>query len=407
MLERFRTIAIGAALLAPALACAADPPREEGDVFRVQLSHTMSQDDNLYRLPEDVDIALLSGNPDARREDIVSRTTAAADGSWQLGKQAVALNVNVDANRYADNDTLDNTSGSGRADWNWQVGREWTGQLGGTYGRSLSGFVNSRFLGRDVLESSDYHGAARLQLTPHWSLSAKGRLAEGSHDTDARRQDDFETRSQTFGVDYLTRRGDELGLEYRRTATDFPNEGPGNPLFESRRYIDREANFNVRYAFTVKTSLLGSVGYVWRHYPQGVIGDFAGATWNATLQWEPRAKTRVSFAQWQQLTAYVDAESSHFRSRGSRLTVAWLPTERVTLSLDATDERHDYEGFDPDALTEPARRDTLRSARASLGWRMRQRLAFDLSWGLEQRDSSRGIFDFDDHVASASIRLVF
>jgi hypothetical protein len=410
--RRLQVLSLGAALLAPAFGFAADPPREEGDAFRVQLSHTMTQDDNLYRLPEDVDISALSGNPDARREDLVSRTTAAADGSWDLGKQTLALNVNVDANRYADNDTLDNTSGSGRADWNWQVGRDWTGQLGGSYGRSLSGFVNSRFLARDVLESSDYHATARFQLTPHWSLSAKGRLAEGSHDTVSRQQDNFETRSQTFGADYLTRRGDEMGLEYRRTATAFPNEkrpneGPGNPFFLSRRYIDREANYNLRYAFTVKTSLLGSVGYVWRHYPQGVIGDFAGATWNATLQWEPRAKTRVSFSQWQQLTAYVDAESSHFRSRGSRLTVAWLPTERLTLSLDASDERHDYEGFDPDALSEPARRDSLRSARASLGWRLRQRLAFDLSWGLERRDSSRQFFDFDDHVASAAIHLVF
>ena len=31
----------------------------------------------------------------------------------------------------------------------------------------------------------------------------------------------------------------------------------------------------------------------------------------------------------------------------------------------------------------------------------------DLSWGLERRDSSRQFFDFDDHVASASIHLVF
>ena len=399
-------------LLAPTLAFAADPPREPGDALRVQLSHTMTQDDNLYRLPDNVDITTLSGNPDARREDLVSRTSAAADGSWQLGKQTVAMNVNVDANRYADNDSLDNTSGSGRADWNWQMGRDWTGQLGGTYGRSLSGFVNSRFLARDVLENTDYHAAARFQLTPHWSLSAKGRLAEGSHDTVTRQQDDFRTQAQTFGADYLTRRGDEMGLEYRRTATAFPNErgpddGPVNPFFESRRYIDREANFNLRYAFTVKTSLLGSVGYVWRHYPQGVIGDFAGATWNATLQWEPRAKTRVSIGQWQQLTAYVDSESSHFRSRGTRLTVAWLPTERLTLSLDASDERHDYEGFDPEALSEPARRDHLRSARAALSWRMRERLAFDLSYGPERRESNRGFFDFDDRTASASIHLLF
>jgi hypothetical protein len=394
-------------ICAGAATLAASTPRESGDPFRVQLSHTMTQDSTLYRLPDNLDAAELLPGTNASRDDLVNRSTAAMDGEWKLGKQAFTLDVSLDANRYTDNTDLDNTSGNGRADWNWQLGRHLTGQFGGGYGRSLSGFVNSRFLGRDVLESSDYHGAARYQLTPRWNLRANGRLAEGTHDTAARQQDNFETRAGAFGVGYLTRRGDELGLEYRRTATDFPNEGSGNLLFASRRYIDRQANLSLRYAFTVKTSLQTSAGYVWRHYPEGVIGDFAGPVWNASLQWEPRARTRVSVGQWQELKAYLDSESSHFESRGTRVTVAWLPTQRITLSLDVSDERHDYPGFDPAALSEPARRDTLRSARASLSWNPMARFAFDFAWGLERRDSSRALFGFDDRTASAALRLIF
>jgi hypothetical protein len=386
---------------------AQEGPREPGDPFRVVISHAMTRDSNLYRLPDTIDAADLSPDSNASRDDIVSRTSAAADAGWEMGKQAFALSANVDANRYADNETLDNTTGSGRADWNWQLGQDWEGQLGGSYGRSLSGFVNSRFLGRDVLESYDYHGALNYQLTPHWSLTSKAKVAEGSHDTLARQGDDFEARSTVFGVGYLTGRGDQFGLEYRRSTTEFPNELPGNPLFASRRYIDRNANFNLRYAFTVKTSLQASAGYVWRHYPEGVIGDFAGATWNASLQWEPRAKTRVTIGQWQELKAYLDSESSHFESRGTRVTMAWLPTERMSLALDLSDERHDYEGFDPTAFTEPPRRDNLRSAQASFTWKPKPRLALDLAWGLERRDSSRPLFDFDDRILSAALRLIF
>jgi exopolysaccharide biosynthesis operon protein EpsL len=402
----------GISMLLATAACstafaAPEVPREPGDPFRVQLSHAMTRDSNLYRLPDDIDAKALSPDGNATRDDLVSRTSVAADGAWQMGKQELALIANVDTNRYSDNDSLDNTSGNGRADWNWQLGGDWAGQLGGGYGRSLSGFANSRFLGRDVLESFDYHGAARYQLTPHWSLVGKAKLAEGSHDTDARRQDDFESRAGTFGVDYLTRRGDQLGLEYRRTSTEFPNETGGNPLFASRRYIDRNANFNLRYAFTVKTSLQGSVGYVWRHYPEGVIGDFAGATWNASLQWEPRAKTRITIGQWQELKAWLDAESSHFESRGTRVTVAWLPTSRISLAFDLSDQRHDYSGFDPAAFTQPARRDTLRSAQTSFTWTPKPRFALDLAWGLERRESTRPLFDFDDRVVSAALRVIF
>lgn len=397
-------------------AYAADVPREPGDPFRLQLSHAMTRDSNLYRLPDGLDASALSPDSNASRDDVVSRTSAALDAGWEMGLQSFALNVNVDDNRYADNESLDNTSGNGRADWNWRFGHRWTGQLGGGYGRSLSGFVNSRFLGRDVLESTDYHGAARYQLTPHWSLNAKGRVAEGSHDAVARQQDDFDSNSRAFSLDYQTLRGDSFGLEYRRTGTSFPNERPPPdfivaPLFQSRRYVDREANFNARYAFTVKTSLQGSVGYVWRHYPEGVLGDFAGATWNAALLWEPRMKTRVTISQWQDLTAYLDSESNYFRSRGTRVTVAWLPSQRLTFAFDLSDERHDYEGFDSGfnlgALTDPARRDTLQAARVSATWIPRQRLAFDASWGLERRDSNRPLFDFDDRTASLGLRLIF
>jgi hypothetical protein len=389
-----------------ALAAPTSTP-EPDDALRFQLSQTMLRDSNLYRLPDDIDARALSPDADATRDDLVSRTSASADGGWDLGRQAVELSVNADANRYADNDSLNNTSGNARADWNWQLASDWTGQLGGSYGRALSGFTNSRFLARDVLETYDYHGAARYQLTPHWSLNGQARVSNGSHNTASRQQDDFDSQTTVFGTGYLTGRGDQFGLEYRRKATSFPNEQPGFALFASRRYIDRTANFNAQYAFTVKTSLQGSVGYVWRHYPEGVIGDFAGATWNASLHWEPRSKTRVTVAQWRELNAYLDAESSHFESRGTRLTVAWLPGARETFAFEVSDERHDYSGFDPASFVQAPRRDALRSAQTTFTWQPSARLALDLAYAFERRSSNRPLFDYDDRVISATLRLIF
>ncbi len=119
----------------------------------------------------------------------------------------------------------------------------------------------------------------------------------------------------------------------------------------------------------------------------------------------------MTISQWQDLTAYLDSESSYFRSRGTRVTVAWLPSQRLTFAFDVSDERHDYEGFDSGlnlgALGEPVRRDTLQAARVSATWIPRQRLAVDLTWGLERRDSNRPLFDFDDRTASLGLRLIF
>jgi hypothetical protein len=385
---------------------AAATARESGDPFSLMISEQITSDENVYRLPEAFDVVSLVADPRASRDDLIARTSATVDGTWAVGKQDFALHLTVDDNRYTDNAMLNNTSGNGRADWSWQLGRDWSGQLGATYGRALAGFVNSRFFGKDVLESSDYHGAIRYELTPHWNLSAKGRYAEGSHDTDARRADNFESRSSTFGVGYLTRRGDELALRYRRTTTRFPNAVAGG-LFTGRDYTDRAASFDMSYAFTVKTSLQGSLGYLWRHYPQNVLGDFAGPVWSAALRWEPRAKTRVQITQFQELTAYLDAESSHFQARGTRLSLAWLPTSKITLSFDASRESHDYTGFDVAALGTPSRGDRLASWQAALRYTPVQMLAVDVNYRSERRNTNRALYEYDDRVISAGLTLIF
>jgi Putative beta-barrel porin 2 len=398
-------LVVAGAVATPALA--ATVARQPDDPFTLSLSEQVTRDPNVYRLPDDLPLGIVLPSADASRDDLVSRTSAVIDGNLDLGKQAFALNVGIDSNRYADNTMLNNTSGSGRADWNWQLLSDWSGQLGASYGRSLAGFVNSRFLGRDVLESSDYHGVIRYELTPHWSLIAKGTYAEGTHDTDARRTDDFKRDTSVFAIDYLTRRGDQMGFQYRRTATDYPTPQLGSGLFSDRDYVERAGTYELHYAFTVKTSFQGSVGYLWRHYPRSVIGDFAGPVWNATLQWQPRAKIQMELTQFQELTAYLDAESNHFESRGTRLTMAWRPTSKITLSLEGSREHHAYTGFDPFDSAAPERRDRLGIWQAGVSYTPVQMLALNVNYRFERRATNRPLYGYDDRVISAGLTLIF
>jgi hypothetical protein len=391
-------VLVAAASTVATSALAATVAGQPDDPFTLSLSEQVTRDENVYRLPDDVPVAVMLPGADASRDDLVSRTSAIVDGNWDFGRQAFALNMGVDSNRYADNTMLDNTSGTGRADWNWQLMSDWSGQLGASYARSLAGFVNSRFLGRDVLENADYHGTIRYELTPHWSLAAKGTYAEGSHDTDARRMDDFKSDTSVFALNYQTRRGDEMGLQYRRTATDYPTD---------RDYVERAGTYELSYAFTVKTSFQGSVGYLWRHYPQSVIGDFAGPVWNAKLRWEPRAKIQIELSQFQELTAYLDAESNHFESRGTRLTVAWRPASKITLSLEGSREHHAYTGFDPFDGAGPERRDRLAIWQAGLSYTPVQMLAFNVNCRFEQRETNRPLYGYDDRVLTAGLTLIF
>jgi hypothetical protein len=89
------------------------------------------------------------------------------------------------------------------------------------------------------------------------------------------------------------------------------------------------------------------------------------------------------------------------------LTVAWLPGARETFAFEVSDERHDYDGFDPASFALPARRDSLRSAQTSFTWQPSARLALDLAYAYERRSSNRALFDYDDRLLSATLRLIF
>ena len=145
--------------MATATALGATVARQPDDPFTLSLSEQVTRDANVYRLPDDLDVAVVMSGADATRDDLVSRTSAVVDGNWDFGKQAFALNVGIDSNRYSDNTVLNNTSGSGRADWNWQLMRDWSGQLGASYGRSLAGFG-----AECILQNDRGHGMSQQEV---------------------------------------------------------------------------------------------------------------------------------------------------------------------------------------------------------------------------------------------------
>jgi hypothetical protein len=56
---------------------------------------------------------------------------------------------------------------------------------------------------------------------------------------------------------------------------------------------------------------------------------------------------------------------------------------------------------------QPTRRDSLRSAQTTFTWQPSARLAIDLAYAFERRDSNRPLFDYDDRLLSATLRLIF
>jgi opacity protein-like surface antigen len=366
------------------------------------IADQFTYDDNLYRLPSNVDVAALAG-PLATRADSFNSVTLGGDGHWYSDIQAVSLNFRADDNRFIHNDSLDNVSAKGNLDWDWRLGTYWSGQAGVSYYRGLANFANTGYYARDVVQREDYLGTVRYQVGPHWALYGGFTGANTSQTAVPEQPYDFRSKGGNAGVEFATSSSNTVGVEYRYTNANFPQEFVLRGAPFNSDYNEETARILVKYVFSAATELDASAGYLKRDYPESRFATFSGDIWRAALQWQPTDQLQWVLTGWRQLTAYVDAESDYFVSNGVSLTPTWIVTPTLKLSLTISRENHDYIGTSPSTITLVSRRDKLTSAQGGLIYAPRDSLIFNLTCRYDKRDSNQAKFLFNDTLATASV----
>jgi hypothetical protein len=366
------------------------------------IADQFTYDDNLYRLPSGFDVTSVAG-PLATRADGFNSVSLGGDGRWFSDIQALSFNFRADDNRFIHNDSLNNVSGKGNLEWDWQLGTYWSGQAGVSYFRGLANFASTGFYSRDVVQREDYFGTVRYQVGPHWALYGGFIGADTSQTAVPERLYDFRSKAGNAGVEYATSSSNTIGLEYRYTDATFPQDFVLNGAPFNSDYKEETARVLVKYVFSVATELDVSAGYLKRDYPESRFATFSGDIWRATLQWEPTDQLQWVLAGWRQLTAYIDAESDYFVSNGASLTPTWIATQTLKLSLTLSRENHDYIGSSPSALTLASRRDKLTSGQGGLIYAPKDSLIFNVTCRYDKRDSNQARFQFNDTLATASV----
>lgn len=402
---RWREWRRGIALLTLLLsgAQALSQAQEDRNDIDFTLGETLSYDNNLYRLPSGVSDLDSAIGPGARREDYISKTSLGASAHWLLGRQSFDLGARADDNRFRYNDDLNHVAGNGRAVWNWVLGHAWSGRVGAVYDRSLAAFANNRYLGKDMLTSTDYFAEARAQLTPRWSATGALHGSRAEHSADARDVENLRSTTASAGLTYETPRLNAYGVSYRYTDAHFPDASST----DDRDYTETAPKVWLKYRFSAKTDVDVQLGYLHRNYPDTGIGDFSGEFWRGTLNWMPTVKTQLALSGWHELQAYLEAGSDYFVSEGFSVTPAWLPTDRWKVMLQYSYDRQRFIGSTATLPGQPRRRDTVRSRSLSVSYAPLRWFDLGLSWRKDDRDSNRELLDYDDDSVSLGVTAKF
>lgn len=399
-------ILLGAFAITPAAAGVAPPPPlpDQGNTYDLYAGAQEQYDGNLYRLPPGVSAATVV-SPDAERSDRITTVSAGGDLQRLLGRQAFLIDLHADENRFAHNTALNNTSGYAKLLWDWQVGPYFSGTAGANYSHGLVSFGEALYLGRDLVDSTDYFGTARWQVGPHWAVYGGIDDSGVAHSAVLARTGDFHTKGANAGIEYALDPTDTFGLEYHYDEGRFP---PGQvytlgPYTFSPDFHDDKVLFVVKHSFSDKTQLTADVGYQKRFYPNTVIGSFAGDVWRVTLNWEPTDKTQLAFAAWHELHAYLVSQSNYFVSKGGSITPSWFATEKLSVSMAFSYETQDYIPESSSVVALGPLTSNVAVEQANINYSPRQALTLSLSYIHSKRDSNALSFRYGDDLATFSV----
>jgi hypothetical protein len=389
---------------APDFRMTADTPitRDSPAAVEFFIADQFMYDANLYRLPSSFEVTTVAG-PLATRADSYNSVSLGGNGRWFSDIQAVSFNFRADDNRFIHNDFLDNVSGKGNLAWDWRLGTYWSGQAGVSYFRGLANFANTGYYARDVVQREDYFGSLRYQVGPHWALYGGFIGADTSQTAVPEQPFNFRSKAGNAGIEFATSSSNTLGLDYRYTSADFPQEFLLNGAPFNPDYKEETVRLLVKYVVSAATELDVSAGYLRRDYPESRFAAFSGDVWRAALKWQPTDQLQWILTGWRQLAAYVDAESDYFVSNGVSLMPTWIATQTLKLSLTISRENHGYIGSSLSTINFVSRHDQLTSGQGGLIYAPEDSLIFNLTCRYDKRDSNQAKFQFNDMLATASV----
>ncbi len=416
MARRLAKIIVGLACAGPAGAAIAPPPPtpDEGTTFHLFVGDQYTYDDNLYRLSRNFGPVANGLAPNAVRGDRINTASGGVIGQWLVGRQDIDFSLRADRSWFAHNNVLNNTGGDGSVVWNWLVGSHFSGQAGAEFNRALANFAEALYFGRDLVDIKRYFADASFQVGPHWSINGGVRESDVSHGAVAARFVNAKIRSGHAGAEFATGVADSFGLQYSYTRGIYPS----NYTFDNLPF-DRDFNEDIyrgtaKYAFTEKLNIDAYAGYL-KHelspqniLPTSIFGNFRGDIWRATLTWLPTDKTKVGFAAWHELHAFLADASNYFISKGFSIAPTWQPTEKIRVDFVASREDQNYVAIQSVlGLLAPLRFDRVTAEQINVFYVPRERWTFNAFLRNERRSSNTGGFGFSDRLGNLSFTYKF
>lgn len=374
------------------------------DRLELFASESITHDSNVFRLSDDVDAAAAIGS--SEKSDTIYTTSLGFNLDVPYGRQRFVGGYAKNYYRYDRFSVLDFDGSEARAAWLWQAGNDWSGQAGYTETRALASFATIGGVAPNPLKIQYAFANAAYLIVPSIRIGGGLDRRKYSNDNAALQVNNVEVDGVNGSLTYISRAGNEIGLEARWDDGDFENPETVGGVAVNNDYEQRTISAVGRWDVTGISRLSGRLGLVDRSYDTLGQRDFDGVIWRAVWDWRATGKLTVSTVAQRDISATEDITTSFVLVKGVAVRPTLALSEKITLAGNIEYADRDYLG-DPGivVVAGPQRSERVRTLGLSATYRPVRPLSVILALLHQTRSSNIALSDYDVNVVSLTLRL--
>ena len=381
------------------------------DRFELFVSQKVTYDDNVFRISDSLDPAVVLGSPS--KADTYYTTSLGFNLDVPVSRQRFQAGLARIITRYDQFTVLNLDNGrEGRAAWLWQAGNELSGQLGYTETLALASLANTRsgvLSGTpNVLETQRAYFNAAYRVTPRWRLRGETSRLKQSNEIPVFQVNDVVIDGAELALSYVTPADNQVGLSLGVEEGSFPNRQFLGGILLDNGYRQHRAAVVTEWTLTGHSRINARAGWVSRSHEQLPQRDFDGATFHAAYDWKPGGNLSFAAIAQRDISPLDDLYSRFVLLTGVALRPTLRLTEKTSLAGTLDYSEREYRS-DPGVVLgiAPTRTDQVRIAAATVSYQPTRTITLQLTLQRETRASTIALADYEVNIVSATARIGF
>lgn len=375
--------------------------QEAADTLSASVQVGYSDDDNLFRLPDDVD------PPDGQqRDDALMQLIGNVRIDKTLGLQRLRAEVLAARNEYRENDYLNFTTVNGSGSWQWAFGNHWWGVIAASQSEASRSFADSRTFEQSINTFHRYSADANYAFHPAWSIGAAAVMITSRYSDDASTASEYDEEIIEAKLTYRTPTLSQLALVVSHLDGTYPNQT--DVTTRDTDYEQQDIQLRGDWRLSALSRIFGYIGVADREYPNLSARNYSGVVGRLAYDWKVTETVGLNLMVRRELGAEGDLVDNFVLTEAVVVTPTWSLTPALTLG--ARFERRERSfGGDPGfgVIADVSKDDVTDIIGGGLTYVPRKFLSLQLTYQYEQRESDISLREYDVDIWRTSVQYLW